>query len=336
MTSFDHIFVSGATGYIAQHIISQLLSSGKTVIGSVRSIEKGEHLVKVFQDSKFSYVVVPILEKEGAFDEALKSHPELSIFLHTASPVSRQIDCKDPEKEIMIPAIDGTKYVLKSIKQHAPQIKRVVYTSSIVACANPEKFLDPTFVCGESTWGDMTYEQAKTNGFTAYVGSKTFAEREAWKFIETESPNFTLTSINPLYVLGPQIDPTKTKDLNLSAQIVGNVLNLKPDEPIPVFGGAMIDVRDVAKAHILAFEKDEAQGKRFVLAEAYFTNQTLLDIIRKEFPELHDVLPVGVPHDYDFSNRAAADDKNARSILKIDYISLETSVKDSIRQILDN
>ncbi|KAK6459996.1 protein induced by osmotic stress [Scheffersomyces coipomensis] len=336
MTSFDHIFISGATGYIALHIISQLLSSGRTVIGSVRSIEKGEYLVKLFDNSKFSYVVVPILEKEGAFDEALKANLEVTIFLHTASPLQPILNSEHPEQEILIPAIDGTKYVLKSIKEHAPQIKRVVYTSSIAACATPDQLADPTYKSGESTWTDISYELGKSNSYLAYVVSKTFAEREAWDFVKSESPNFTLSSINPTFAFGPQIDPSKTKDLNFSAQIVGNVLNFKNNEPIPTFIGAMIDVRDIAKAHILAFEKDEAQGKRFVLNEGLFTNQTLVDIIRKEFPQLYDVLPVGVPYDYDSIIVGAYDDHNARSILKINYISIEESVNDTIRQILEN
>lgn len=143
------VFVSGATGYLAQQIIALVLSKGYKVVGSVRSEEKGANLKKLYGDD-FSYEVVKVLEQKGAFDEALKKHPEVTIFLHTASPVTFEVE--DTEKEILIPAINGTKYVLQSIKDVAPQITRVVYTSSVVAMSVPEELGSPDVVLSEASF----------------------------------------------------------------------------------------------------------------------------------------------------------------------------------------
>ncbi|KAK6197608.1 protein induced by osmotic stress [Scheffersomyces amazonensis] len=332
MTSAKHtaVFISGATGFIAQHTISQLLAKGYKVVGSVRSTEKGEELVKIFDNSNFSYEVIPILEKEGAFDEALKKNSSVTVFLHTASPVT--VTVEDNEKDIIIPALQGTKFVLKSIKEHAPQITRVVYTSSVVATGTPAQIADPEYKGGEHTWSSLTYEQSKENGYNAYFGSKKLAEQAAWDFVEQEKPNFTLSTINPSYVFGPQNAAPKTKELNFSASIITSVLNAT--DSVPELSGTFIDVRDIAKAHILAFETDQAQGKRFIVANSLFNGQTLLDIIRGNFPQLKDKLPVGKPG-VSLSGPSRYNDKNARSILAIDYISLEKSVVDSVKQIID-
>ena len=88
-------FVTGATGYIAQHIIKQLLSKGYSVIGSVRSQSKGEQLKELITahhqdttgDAKFDYVIVESLIEPGAFDSILQNHKEVGVFIHSASPI---------------------------------------------------------------------------------------------------------------------------------------------------------------------------------------------------------------------------------------------------------
>ncbi|ABN66969.1 protein induced by osmotic stress [Scheffersomyces stipitis CBS 6054] len=326
------VFVSGATGYLAQQIIALVLSKGYKVVGSVRSEEKGANLKKLYGDD-FSYEVVKVLEQKGAFDEALKKHPEVTIFLHTASPVTFEVE--DTEKEILIPAINGTKYVLQSIKDVAPQITRVVYTSSVVAMSVPEELGSPDVVLSEASWSSLSYEQSKTHGVLAYFGSKQFAERAAWEFVEQEKPNFALSTVNPVYIFGPQAKDEEVKGtLNLSAEMVNSVLKLNKDDDVPATTGTFIDVRDVAKAHLAAFEKDEAKGERLLLSNTRFNGQTLLDVVRKNFPQLADKLPVGKPHSDDFSAFKEWNDKKTKKILGFEYFDFETSVVDSIKQVL--
>ncbi|KAK6454695.1 protein induced by osmotic stress [Scheffersomyces xylosifermentans] len=326
------VFVSGATGFIAQQTISLLISKGYNVVGSVRSAAKGEKLQKL-HGSKFQYEVVPVLEKQGAFDEALKKHPEVTVFLHTASPVTQSVE--DNEKDILIPAIDGTKFVLESIQKTAPQIKRVVYTSSIVAVVPLSKISDPSFVASEDVFNPTTYEEGKANPHAAYFASKSLAEKAAWEFVKTNKPNFTLSTINPVYVLGPQAKDEEAKgDLNITAEVINAVYKLKKDDKIPETGGSFVDVRDVAKAHVLAFEKDEAQGKRLITYTERFNSQLILNIIRKNFPDLRERLPEGNPEDIGARTTATIDNSKSKEILGDDSISIEESVKAAVQQFI--
>ncbi|KAK6458130.1 protein induced by osmotic stress [Scheffersomyces xylosifermentans] len=326
------VFISGATGFIAQHIITLLVTKGYNVVGSVRSAAKGEHLKELY-GSKFQFEVVPVLEKQGAFDEALKNHPEVTVFLHTASPVT--FSAEDNERDILIPAINGTKFVLDSIHRTSPQIKRVVYTSSIVAIASPQQLSDPTYEGGEEFFSPITYEEGKSNGFFAYFASKTFAEKAAWEFVESNKPNFALSTINPVYVVGPQAKDEEAKgEVNITAQIITSIYNLKKDDKVPETAGNFVDVRDVAKAHVLAFEKEETKGQRLITLANKFNSQLILNIIRKNFPELRETLPVGNPDDIDLSAIPNLKNEKSRNLLGIEYIDFEKSVTDAIKQVI--
>lgn len=111
---------------------------------------------------------------------------------------------------------------------------------------------------------------------------------------------------------------------------------MKPDDVLPQLAGTFVDVRDVAKAHILAFETERAQGKRFVLSNSRFDAEELVEIITKNIPELKQKHPTAKSTGDRVTGRSLLDDSNARSILAIDYISLEQSVTESIKQILGN
>lgn len=70
------VLVTGANGFIASHIVDQLLLAGYKVRGTVRSEAKGEWLVKLFGEKygpgKLDLAVVPDMAVKGAFDEAVK------------------------------------------------------------------------------------------------------------------------------------------------------------------------------------------------------------------------------------------------------------------------
>ena len=320
------VFVSGATGFIAQHIIKQLLEKGYSVVGSVRNESKGENLKKNFATDKFSYEIVEDLETVGAFDAALKKHPEVTVFLHTASPVT--FEAEDNEKDIILPAINGTVNVLKAIKTTAPQVDKVVITSSV---ASQLSFANPLARVSEDTWNDITYEQAKESGGAAYVGSKTFAEKAAIDFVKTEKPHFTVSTVHPVYVFGPQVFDLEAKgQLNASNVFVSRLLHLK-EGSLPPYSGTFVDVRDVAAAHIIEIEKP-SNGLRVLVKTELFSSQSLLDIINKNFPELGLIKgDAGAPIDY---NRIT-DDSKSREYLGLDYIGIEKSVVDTVKQYVE-
>ncbi|GEQ69535.1 hypothetical protein JCM33374_g3207 [Metschnikowia sp. JCM 33374] len=328
------VFVSGATGFIAQHIVQLLISKGYNVVGSVRSAEKGDHLKKLLGSDAFSYEIVPDVEPVGAFDEALKNHPEVTVFLHTASPFHFKVT--DVEKELLKPAIEGTKNALNAIKAHGPQIKNVVVTSSFAAVLDLSKGSDPSHVFTEESWNPITWEQAKEGPLQGYVASKTFAERAAWDFVKEEKPNFTINYVNPVYVFGPQAFDSEVKgELNTSSEIINGLLKLNKDSELPSNSGSAVDVRDVAKAHLVAFEKN-IENERLILSDESFTTQDLLDILRENFASLKDKLPAGQPGSgKEASGKGSSiDNTKTRETLGFPLIDLKTSVVDTVTQIL--
>ncbi|RLV96197.1 putative NADPH-dependent methylglyoxal reductase GRP2 [Spathaspora sp. JA1] len=326
------VFVSGANGYIAQHIVKQLLAKGYSVVGSVRSSSKGEDLKALVNSDKFSYEVVPALGDKGAFDDALKKHPEVTVFLHTASPVSFSV--KDIENDLLRPAIDGTVNALQAIKDHAPQVKKVVITSSAVANLGFGNHFDGKKIYNEDDWNPITYKESLEDPTSGYFGSKKFAELAAIEFVEKEKPHFSVTFVNPVYVFGPQAYGIKDKSqLNLSAEVVNGVVKLGKNDKIATFGNLFVDVRDVARAHLVAFENEQATSKRIVVYSNKFSLDSIAHIINENFPDSS--VPKG-----DISKNTEIDKtiqkfdtSKSNNILGYDFIPLEKSVVDTVQQI---
>ncbi|KAI5962043.1 hypothetical protein KGF57_001488 [Candida theae] len=340
MSSENVVFISGATGFIAQHIVKLLLEAGYKTIGSVRSEEKGENLKSLLKSAGlksdlFSYVIVKDIGAKGAFDEALKAHPEVTVFLHTASPFTFEVH--DAERDLLKPAIEGTTNALNAIKEYGKNVQRVVVTSSYAAVAGFADLVTPGKEVNESSWNPITYDQSKANPFVGYIGSKKHAEKTVWKFAEENKPKWEITVVNPVYVLGPQAFEVKDKSkLNTSNEIINSILTAgkKKEEP-QQYVGYFIDVRDVAKAHIVAFEKKEAIGQRLLLADAPFNSGEIYDIIAEDFPKLKPELP-----ELDKSKGPKFEDSESiinnektRKILGFKFIDLRKSVDDTIAQL---
>jgi nucleoside-diphosphate-sugar epimerase len=104
---------------------------------------------------RLSYFVVPDIAHESAFDAVLRSHPSVQYVIHTASPYHFNIT--DPVQDFIVPAVNGTTGILRSITAYAPNVKRVVITSSSAAILNPSNYAK---VYDESIWGETSWEEA--------------------------------------------------------------------------------------------------------------------------------------------------------------------------------
>jgi len=187
-----------------------------------------------------------------------------------------------------------------------------------------------------------------------YRASKTFAEKAAWEFVEKEKPNFTVSTINPPMVFGPIVSLamhsstqslTYTKvhaldsldNMNTSNQRILSAAQGKFKDEIPPSGVHLwVDVRDVAEAHVAAFEKPDAANKRFFVTAGYFSNKELCQIIKKKFPDFKDLpsdstpggdYPEGTPEKglYTYNNKRSID------ILGLKYKTFEQSIVDSVK-----
>ncbi|KAJ3296464.1 methylglyoxal reductase (NADPH-dependent) gre2 [Borealophlyctis nickersoniae] len=327
--------VTGVTGYIAAHVADQLLAAGYKVRGTARSPTKAQYLLDLFKDKygegKFEIVTVEDLQKEGAFDEAVKDQ---SIIFHVASPF--HASGQDPYADYINPAVNGTLSLLNAAHTHGSP-SRVVVTSSFAAMMHTPK--EKGHIYSEKDWNESSIQHVKEKGkdsnpLTSYLASKTEAEKAAWKFVEDKKPKFDLVCIHPVYVFGPTIHHIASKDdINTSVAMIFGYLtgnHPKPLGPRKMFEN-FVDVRDVATAHVKAATLPAASGKRFITSAGGFSSEKIAQIIAKRFPELKGKVPV-VEGDVKEPD-TEADNTAAREVLGIKFRSLEESVVDTVESV---
>ncbi|KAI1770652.1 putative NADPH-dependent methylglyoxal reductase GRE2 [Hypoxylon cercidicola] len=349
MATLHRVFLTGANGYIAQHILSQLLEEGHSVRAVVRSQSKVDMLKKTFSKyvdtPQLDFAVVPDITAPGAFDSALESTPSFDIVLHTASPFSLR-----PIKSsaYLDPAIKGTTEVLEGITRVAPSVKRVVVTSSFAAVFNlgGNPISDPPKICTNEDWNDVTLEEALATDspMITYPASKKFAEKAAWDFVKENQVNFELTAVNPAGVYGPLFDPSqiaKPEDLNESTSTIYKSLlrpDLKSTDPVPpTFIYLYVDVRDVARAHLLAMTMPEAAGKRWLTVCGELSKQQMANYLREALPEKSEVIPIGEPEKGSWKPEGwyGASAPEVEKVLGLKYRSAEETIKDLAPQLLE-
>ena len=239
------IFVSGATGYLASHIIKLLLEQDFQVRGSVRSLsntEKHSFLFSLVPSKSQNLILVEAdLTNEESWIKALEG---CEYVIHTASPIPPYVP-KD-ENDLIIPSVNGTRNVfLAAVKN---KCKKIIHTSSglTICIGNGGK------LCNEGDWSDASK-------CFHYAKSKFLSEKKVWELFEEFKEQIQLTVINPTLIFGP----TFTKHNNASEALIAAILNGDfPGVPCEDVGYAAVDVRDAALAHVNALFREESNGKR--------------------------------------------------------------------------
>jgi dihydroflavonol-4-reductase len=244
------VLVTGVSGYIGLHCAAELLNKGYKVRGTVRSLGK-EAMVKTAVARASSRadeleLVEADLLKDAGWSAAVEG---CDFVLHVASPFI--MSEPDDPNELIRPAVEGTKRVLKHAKRAG--VKRLILTSSIVAMFSDK-------VSGTGTPDDW----ADPDQVGSYAKSKILAEQAAWRFIaaQTGSDAMEMVAINPGGVMGPTLTGVAA---GASTTMISDMINGKLPM-IPDLNVGMVDVRDVALAHVAALTVAEAAGKRFVVA----------------------------------------------------------------------
>lgn len=123
------IFITGATGFIGAHVVTQAFAAGYHVRLSVRREGQIDSLRKLFSEhsAQLEFTVVPDFTSPDAFNKALQG---VTYVFHLASPMPGKGD--DFENDYVKPAVEGTIALLNAAK-NADTIKRVVVVSSLLA-----------------------------------------------------------------------------------------------------------------------------------------------------------------------------------------------------------
>lgn len=326
----ETVLLTGASGYIAVHILAQLFTQGYNVIGTVRSTSKGDFLAKKFPG--FKYEIVDNLTNDNAFDSVFKLYPEIKYVLHAASPVFPKDNSTDFVQSYVTPAIEGTLSALKGAVKYGPNVEKFVYTSSVAAAypGDVTKKSSAVFV-SEKTWNPITLADVEANPSwgTGYPASKTYAERALWKFYETEKPKFAVAAMIVPIVSGPPIHDVTYESPGSTAILLKNVLELPKDtKTVPQSDVSHVDVRDVARAHIKTLFSTRTDGHRIFIFGGRLTVQLVLDILHKYRPEASAHLPVGTPGEIDDSAFYKYDNSESRRLLGFETISPTKTVLD--------
>lgn len=283
MTEIDRtkpVLVTGATGYVAGWLVKKLLEEGLTVHAAVRDPKnktKLAHLDELAANSSGSikYFKADLLQ-EGSYAEAMEG---CELVYHTASPYT--LDVKDPQKELIDPALNGTRNVLQQAN-NTPSVKRVVVTSSCAAIYSDAIDCEkaPNGVLTEKVWNTTS-----SLDYNPYSYSKTLAEQEAWKIAENQD-KWDLVVVNPAGVFGPALNPksSTSESTNIMKQMADGTMKAG----VPNIGIGVVDVRDLAEAHYQAGFKPEANGRNIIVGH----NTSFLEMAQTLNKHFGDKYPV--------------------------------------------
>eukprot|EP00250_Pteridium_aquilinum_P019005 c24250_g2_i1 orf=42-1013(+) len=313
------VCVTGASGFIASWLVKLLLERGYTVRASVRdpgNVVKTAHLKALPKANERLKLFKADLLEEGSFDSAIDGCE--GVF-HTASPFF--IGTDDPQKDLIDPALKGTINVLNACAK-AKSVRRVVLTSSIAAvlCTPSRK---PEDVVDERFYSDADY--CRQNNLW-YPLSKTEAEHEAWKF--SKAHGLDLVTINPVMVVGPLLQPT----LNTSSGIVLRYMDGTASTYANI-APSWVHVKDVAEAHILAYEVPEASG-RYICAERSLHHQDIVEILRSFYPDY----PIPTKCADESSPRALGYKTSTSRVksLGLNYTPIEEGLRECVESLIDH
>ncbi|KAK0192885.1 hypothetical protein F5146DRAFT_979453 [Armillaria mellea] len=280
------IFVTGGTGFIGFHILSQLLDNGYSVRAAAR--EKKIDLLNKALSANYSSDRFEVVEVVDIASSDLSQHLKgVDGIIHAAAPLPGRVD---PETAFRS-SVEGSLHILRQAVE--AKIHRIVVTSSVVSYPFPQGPF------GADDWNPVTKEQAIAAGqpILVYVAQKKYADLAVVGFAE-KHPEIDITLIGPPFNYGPFAPGFEyllpEPDLNALSTNANIYALLRPGNTEFPGGPGAIDVRDVARAHVVALQSRpsaEVGRKRFAIVSPHRSSyKDALAIIAKERPELKDRL----------------------------------------------
>ncbi len=330
------VLVTGGTGYIGGEVIDQLLSNGYSVHTTVRSLVKSEPRLRARWPDAGERLKVFQADLMGDAGWA-EANEGCDAVAHVASPFP--LDVPRHKDELVIPAREGTLRALRFAT--AAGVTRFVQTSSAAAIAygHPEKdHFDHT------DWTNLAA------GVPPYIESKTVAERTARAWVEANAPELVFCSVNPVAVFGPVYDDDLSTSVELVKKVVDGSIPLAPN-----MGICVTDVRDVARAHVLAIEApaEDVSGERFPTSQKFMWIREMADAVRARAPEHAAKVPTRPMPDWmvkflalfmpemrqikgELGNVRDVSGRHTEEVLGFTFIPAEQTLEDTVRSLVEH
>jgi len=252
--------VTGGSGFVASHLVAQLLERNYHVHATVRSLGNAAKVRPLRVMAERHPGQLELMEADllrpGSFNQPMQG---CDVVFHVASPFRMPEKIADGRAEIFEPAVAGTRNVLASVEQTA-SVSRVILTSTVGAIFGD--YIDVRGMDGQRL-SERYFNTTSTLENNPYHYAKTLAEQEAWKTADAQD-RWTMVTINPGLVLGPSLTPASDSG---SLFLIDELLKGYFFYGAADFSFTIVDVRDVARAHIEAAERPHASG-RYILAHA--------------------------------------------------------------------
>jgi nucleoside-diphosphate-sugar epimerase len=329
------VLLTGISGFLAKHVMLTLLDHGYDVRGTVRGREKAAAVEAVVRKAGFDATrvqcVIADLTSDSGWKEAAGG---CGAVIHTASPFPMS---SPRDRTAFLPeARDGTLRVLAAAKEAG--IARIVITSSVAAIAGGHAAGERTYT--EDDWSDLA-----SPTLPAYSYSKTVAEQAAWE--EARRAGLKLTAINPGFILGPALDA----DYGTSAEVIRMMLSGKYPG-VPAIAFSVVDIRDVALAHVRALTEPKAEGERIICTSGNMSMIEMARALAQAFPAYRRKLPKFLLPDLvvrlvaffdknvaeilpELGRRRNFNSQKARALLGVDFRSPQEAVLAMGRSLID-
>ncbi|KAJ3814482.1 hypothetical protein F5876DRAFT_86417 [Lentinula aff. lateritia] len=274
------ILVTGGTGFLGSHVVAQLLEKGYRVRSAARSATKQR---KIFPDNpNLEVVEIPTLTSD--YTESLKG---VDAVIHIAAQLFAKTNSVD---EIYEAACDGTiNIVHQSIDAG---VKKIIITGTFASLFDSQAFI---YISHRSIWHRAETFHRDQPLMAAYQESKTLASKRVWEVAE-KHPDVDFTILLPTLIFGPHVPNFPVTNAQTSIGSNFNLIKIitTGTDAYPTFPhGHLVDVRDIARAHVAALSVPPIPGrkKRFIISNTTFKWKDVADLIRRERPELAHRLP---------------------------------------------
>jgi len=326
------VLVTGANGYLASHIVKQLLEKGYkyNVHACVRNAgnqSSVRHLIKIPSPTgKLTLFSTGDMGDKSLYGRYTKPLADCDAVIHAASPLSPKLAGKefDGEQDMLNPGMEGTQEMLDSILT-CPSVQSLVLTSSMSAAApTPEPIIKD-----ESHWSDDDAQLSRGN----YYGClKTRQERlcHAWAKAQLDNGrDFRFSAICPTMILGPPVGAGQEGHSYTPSGTMGSfykwITGGRPSAPNDSM--SFIHVRDVAAMHVSAMENANASGRYFSLVESLHWND-ILSMLKDIYP----AIPLNTQFKYQGDDLIIPTKFNLERMnsLEVKVMSIKDILKDSV------